>query len=41
MDSPDERARLSAAGRERVLAHYTHERIAEATVAIWREALGR
>jgi len=41
MGSPDERARLAAEGRKRVLAHYTHERIAEATASIWREVLGR
>lgn len=33
------RAELSARGRERVLAHYTHERIAEQTYAIYHQLL--
>jgi glycosyltransferase involved in cell wall biosynthesis len=33
------RAELSARGRARVLAHYTHQRIAEQTAAIYRELL--
>ena len=35
------RAEFSAKGRARVLAHYTHQRIAEQTVAIYRELLQR
>jgi len=41
MASPDERVALAARGRERVLAHYTHARIAAATHAIHREVLAR
>ncbi|CAL9434474.1 glycosyltransferase family 4 protein [Streptomyces sp. enrichment culture] len=35
------RARLGAAGRERVLKHFTWARAAEGTVARYREAIGR
>lgn len=35
------RAEFSAKGRARVLAHYTHQRIAEQTAAIYRELLQR
>jgi glycosyltransferase involved in cell wall biosynthesis len=35
------RAELGARGRARVLAHYTHARIAEQTAAIYREMLAR
>ncbi|THA81006.1 glycosyltransferase family 1 protein, partial [Streptomyces sp. LRa12] len=35
------RARLGAAGRERVLRHFTWARAAEGTVARYREAIGR
>lgn len=37
---PEERARRGHAGRERVLAHYTHERIAEATVKFYGALVG-
>jgi glycosyltransferase involved in cell wall biosynthesis len=37
----DLRARLGAAGRERVLAHFTWARAAEGTVAHYREAVAR
>jgi glycosyltransferase involved in cell wall biosynthesis len=40
-DSPALRAELGARGRERVLGHYTHEHIAQATHDIYREVLGR
>ena len=33
------RARLIASGRQRFLSHFTHERIAAATVAVYRELL--
>jgi L-malate glycosyltransferase len=36
-NDPALRAELSVKGRARVLAHYTHERIAEQTVAIYRQ----
>lgn len=36
---PALRERLVAAGRERFLAHFTHERIAAATVEVYREIL--
>ncbi|MBI5300723.1 MAG: glycosyltransferase family 4 protein [Chloroflexi bacterium] len=38
-DDPGLRAELSAKGRARVLAHYTHEHIAEQTYAIYKELL--
>ena len=38
-DDPARRARLIEAGRRRFLEHFTHERIAEATVAVYRELL--
>jgi glycosyltransferase involved in cell wall biosynthesis len=38
-DDEARRATLGRQGRERVLAHYTHERIAEATVDFWRQVL--
>jgi glycosyltransferase involved in cell wall biosynthesis len=38
-DSPAERARLGAAGRRRVLAHYTMRHIAEQTAAVYRRLL--
>ncbi len=38
---PALRADLSARGRARVLAHFTHERIAEATVAVYRALAGQ
>ena len=41
MASSDECAELAARGRERVLAHYTDARIAQATHDIYREVLGR
>ncbi|MCK4470235.1 MAG: glycosyltransferase, partial [Anaerolineae bacterium] len=39
MRDEDLRRDLARRGRERVLAHYTHQRIAEETVAIWRKLL--
>lgn len=41
LGDPDLRARLGAAGRERVLRHFTWARAAEGTVARYREALAR
>ena len=38
-DQPDSRRELSAQGRARFLAHFTHDRIAAATVAVYREML--
>lgn len=38
-DQPALRAELVEKGRARFLAHFTHERIAEATVAVYREML--
>lgn len=37
---PDTWARLAAAGRERVLAHYTQEQVARQMVDVYRQALG-
>ncbi|WP_330267303.1 glycosyltransferase family 4 protein [Streptomyces griseorubiginosus] len=39
LGDPDLRARLGAAGRERVLAHFTWARAAEGTVSRYREAI--
>ncbi|MEU0024328.1 glycosyltransferase family 4 protein [Streptomyces sp. NPDC006335] len=39
LGDPDLRARLGAAGRERVLAHFTWARAAEGTVTRYREAM--
>jgi glycosyltransferase involved in cell wall biosynthesis len=39
MDDAALRARLGRAGRERVLAHYTDERIAEATCSLYQEVM--
>jgi glycosyltransferase involved in cell wall biosynthesis len=36
---PAQRAALAARGRDRVLAHYTQERIAEDTYAVYRQIL--
>ena len=36
LDSPEERRRLAAAGRQRVLDHFTMQQIAEQTVAVYR-----
>lgn len=36
---PDLRARLSAAGRQRVLDHFTHEQVSAATVDVYRALL--
>ncbi|CAL9538639.1 D-inositol 3-phosphate glycosyltransferase [Streptomyces sp. enrichment culture] len=41
LGDPDLRARLGAAGRERVLRHFTWARAAEGTVAHYREAIAR
>ncbi|MCF1647460.1 glycosyltransferase family 4 protein [Streptomyces indiaensis] len=41
LSDPDLRARLGAAGRERVLRHFTWARAAEGTVARYREAIAR
>ncbi|MGI5375031.1 glycosyltransferase family 4 protein [Streptomyces sp. CA-251387] len=41
LGDPDLRARLGAAGRERVLQHFTWARAAEGTVARYREAIAR
>ncbi|MEU3848279.1 glycosyltransferase [Streptomyces sp. NPDC029554] len=41
LGDPDLRARLGAAGRERVLRHFTWARAAEGTVARYREAIER
>jgi L-malate glycosyltransferase len=40
-DDASLRAELRARGRARVLAHYTHQRIAEQTAAIYREMLAQ
>ncbi|MBD0417932.1 glycosyltransferase family 4 protein [Streptomyces sp. TRM S81-3] len=40
LGDPELRARLGAAGRERVLRHFTWARAAEGTVARYREAVG-
>lgn len=40
MNSPDLRSDLGRLGRERVLAHYTHRRVAEETVAFYQRVLG-
>jgi len=40
-DDPELRARLSRAGRERVLAHYTQARVATATVAVYRNVMSK
>jgi glycosyltransferase involved in cell wall biosynthesis len=37
-DQPEERARLGAAGRRRIMDHFTDSAIAEKTLAFWREA---
>jgi glycosyltransferase involved in cell wall biosynthesis len=34
---PSRAARLAAAGRAHLLAHFTHESAADANVALWRE----
>ena len=39
MEAPQLREELARRGRERFLAHFTHERIAEATVAVYREMM--
>ena len=39
--SPERRADLAERGRERVLAHYTDARIAQATYDIYREVMGQ
>ncbi|MGW0605483.1 glycosyltransferase family 4 protein [Streptomyces sp. NPDC002640] len=41
LDDPELRARLGAAGRARVLEHFTWKRAAEGTVAHYREAVAR
>ncbi|MFI2409795.1 glycosyltransferase family 4 protein [Streptomyces sp. NPDC018947] len=41
LGDPELRARLGAAGRERVLAHFTWARAAEGTAARYREAVAR
>ncbi|MDP2726267.1 MAG: glycosyltransferase [Dehalococcoidia bacterium] len=41
MEGPDLRAELGRLGRERVLAGYTQKRVAEATVAFYKEVLDR
>ncbi|WP_309094057.1 glycosyltransferase family 4 protein, partial [Streptomyces sp.] len=41
LGDPDLRARLGAAGRERVLRHFTWARAAEGTVSRYREAIDR
>ena len=41
LDQPDERERLAFAGRARVLAHYTHDQIAAATVDVYRAMIGQ
>ena len=38
--SPEARRRLGQRGRQRVLAHYTQQRIAEETYAVYRQILG-
>jgi glycosyltransferase involved in cell wall biosynthesis len=40
-DDPDQRAALAAAGRARVLAHFTQAQIAAETTAVYREMLRR
>jgi glycosyltransferase involved in cell wall biosynthesis len=40
MQSPELRARLASAGRQRVLDHYTQARIAQATYHVYQELLG-
>jgi glycosyltransferase involved in cell wall biosynthesis len=39
-DQPAERARLGAAARARVLAHYTMRQVAAATRAVYRSIVG-
>jgi glycosyltransferase involved in cell wall biosynthesis len=39
-DDPAARAKLGAAGRARVLAHFTHAQVAAATVAVYGQVLG-
>lgn len=41
LDDPALRAKLAAQGRARALAHFTHEKIARATVAVYHELLQR
>ena len=38
-DDPGRRSELSARARARVLSHFTHARIAEETVAVYRQLL--
>jgi glycosyltransferase involved in cell wall biosynthesis len=38
--APDERRELGRRGRERVLAHYTQQRVAAETVALYRRLYG-
>jgi glycosyltransferase involved in cell wall biosynthesis len=40
LDEPGERLRLGAAGRQRIMDHFTDSAIAERTLAFWREAVG-
>lgn len=40
-DDPELRARLSRAGRERVLAHYTQAQVAAATVEVYRNVVSK
>ena len=41
LDAPDERARLGAAGRRRVLERFTMAQVAAQTVALYRRVVGR
>jgi len=38
---PDERLRLGAAARQRVLERYVDSALAEQTIALWRQVLAR
>lgn len=41
LDQPSARERMAARGRERVLAEFSQERVIEATLSVYREALER
>jgi hypothetical protein len=40
VDEPPLRAELAQRGRQRVLAHFTQQRIADQTYAAWQAMLG-
>jgi glycosyltransferase involved in cell wall biosynthesis len=39
LDDPADRQRLAAAGRQRVLAHFTMQQVAAQTAAVYRQAV--